>query len=205
MTFVRWTGGRRTGSATEGGPLRGLSRNVSRETPRKDGGAFGFGIYIHWPYCTSKCPYCDFNSHVASSIDPKRWMTAYREELSRAATETSDRTVETVFFGGGTPSLMEPEIVGEALATIQRHWRVANDWEVTLEANPGSVEAGRFAAYRAAGVNRVSLGVQSLDDAALARLGRRTPRRGARGLRDRTYNVCAGQLRSDLCATGAEP
>lgn len=133
----------------------------------------GFGIYIHWPYCTSKCPYCDFNSHVSQSIDSAQWSSAYRTELARIAAETGDRTVQTVFFGGGTPSLMDPDVVAEVLAAVQRHWRVANDWEVTLEANPGSVEAGRFEAYRAAGVNRVSLGVQSLDDRSLQQLGRR--------------------------------
>lgn len=132
----------------------------------------GFGIYVHWPYCASKCPYCDFNSHVARSIDPGRWLTAYCAELERFASETAGRVVETVFFGGGTPSLMEPGIVAEVLASVQRLWRVANDWEVTLEANPGSVDSGRFAAFRAAGVNRVSLGVQSLEDDALRRLGR---------------------------------
>lgn len=133
----------------------------------------GWGIYIHWPYCSSKCPYCDFNSHVSAWIDHDAWRSGYLAELERVAAETADRRVDTVFFGGGTPSLMDPAVVADVLAAVQRHWRVANDWEVTLEANPGSVEAGRFRAFRDAGVNRVSLGVQSLDDAHLARLGRR--------------------------------
>lgn len=133
----------------------------------------GFGIYVHWPYCTSKCPYCDFNSHVAAKVDHAAWRAAYVTELERVAEETADRRVDTVFFGGGTPSLMDPDVVAEVLAAVQRHWRVANDWEVTLEANPGSVETGRFRAFRDAGVNRVSLGVQSLDDEHLVRLGRR--------------------------------
>jgi oxygen-independent coproporphyrinogen-3 oxidase len=132
-----------------------------------------FGIYIHWPYCTSKCPYCDFNSHVSARIDHRDWSAAYLREIGRLAAETGGRRVESVFFGGGTPSLMHPDVVGDVLGAIQRHWQVANDWEVTLEANPGSVEAGRFSAYRAAGVNRVSLGIQSLDDRQLLRLGRR--------------------------------
>jgi oxygen-independent coproporphyrinogen-3 oxidase len=132
-----------------------------------------FGIYVHWPYCTSKCPYCDFNSHVSAHIDHRAWSAAYLREIDRLAAETAGRRVDSVFFGGGTPSLMNPDIVGNVLGAIQRHWQVADDWEVTLEANPGSVEAGRFAAYRAAGVNRVSLGVQSLDDRHLIRLGRR--------------------------------
>lgn len=151
----------------------------------------GFGIYVHWPYCASKCPYCDFNSHVARSIDPGRWLTAYRAELECFASETAGRVVETVFFGGGTPSLMEPGIVAEVLASVQRLWRVANDWEVTLEANPGSVDSGRFAAFRAAGVNRVSLGVQSLDDDALRRLGRLHSAAEARAAFDIARNLFA--------------
>ena len=133
----------------------------------------GFGLYLHWPFCASKCPYCDFNSHVSTRIDQKRWLAAYLAEIARVGSKTGDRILDTVFFGGGTPSLMEPEVVAGILDAIRRTWRVANDWEVTLEANPGSVEAARFAAYRQAGVNRVSLGVQSLRDHDLVRLGRR--------------------------------
>ena len=133
----------------------------------------GFGLYLHWPFCASKCPYCDFNSHVSARIDQNRWGSAYISEIARIGAKTSDRILDTVFFGGGTPSLMEPALVADILEAIRRTWRIANDWEVTLEANPGSVEAGRFAAYRQAGINRVSMGVQSLRDADLVRLGRR--------------------------------
>ncbi|MEZ5887824.1 MAG: radical SAM family heme chaperone HemW [Paracoccaceae bacterium] len=132
----------------------------------------GFGLYLHWPFCTSKCPYCDFNSHVAARIDQPRWQRAYLAEIDRIADETGDRVLNTVFFGGGTPSLMDPDLVAAILERITRHWRCANDFEVTLEANPGSVEAGRFRAYGAAGVNRLSMGVQALNDRDLRRLGR---------------------------------
>jgi len=133
----------------------------------------GFGLYIHWPFCTSKCPYCDFNSHVADSIDQKRWMSAYLREVARIGNETGGRVVNTVFFGGGTPSLMEPDLVGAVLDCVCKTWTTANDLEVTLEANPGSVEAGRFRGYADAGVNRLSMGVQALNDSDLRRLGRR--------------------------------
>lgn len=132
----------------------------------------GFGLYIHWPFCEAKCPYCDFNSHVSRQIDQKAWRTAYLTELARAAAETPSRVLRSVFFGGGTPSLMDPETVAALISEIRRLWPVANDLEITLEANPGSVEAGRFAAYRQAGVNRISMGVQALNDADLKRLGR---------------------------------
>jgi oxygen-independent coproporphyrinogen-3 oxidase len=132
-----------------------------------------FGVYVHWPFCRSKCPYCDFNSHVSHRpIDQARFVRAFRAEITATAARTAGRTVSTVFFGGGTPSLMEPATVAAILDAVARHWCVAPDVEVTLEANPTSVEAKRFAGYRAAGVNRVSLGVQALDDAALAALGR---------------------------------
>lgn len=139
----------------------------------------GFGLYIHWPFCEAKCPYCDFNSHVVRSIDQKRWLRSYLSELDRYQQETSGRVLTSVFFGGGTPSLMDPEIVAEILAHIRKLWPVANDLETTLEANPGSVEAGRFAAYREGGVNRVSLGIQALNDEDLRRLGRIHSRREA--------------------------
>lgn len=134
----------------------------------------GFGIYVHWPFCAQKCPYCDFNSHVrVKSPDHTRFQSAYRCELSYAASITGRRqSVTSIFFGGGTPSLMPPEMVGGILEHIAALWDIAADAEITLEANPGSVEADRFAGYRAAGVNRVSLGVQSLHDAELRRLGR---------------------------------
>lgn len=134
--------------------------------------AGGFGLYIHWPFCEAKCPYCDFNSHVSARIDQGAWLRAYLSELERVAAELPDRTLSSVFFGGGTPSLMDPTTVGAMLETVRRLWPVANDLEVTLEANPSSVEAGRFTGYRDAGVNRVSVGVQALNDADLRRLGR---------------------------------
>lgn len=132
----------------------------------------GFGLYIHWPYCEAKCPYCDFNSHVVRSIDHNAWRIAYLSELERTASETKGRVLHSVFFGGGTPSLMEPDVVGDIMAAIKRLWPTANDLEVTLEANPSSVEAGRFKAFRDAGISRVSMGIQALNDADLKRLGR---------------------------------
>ena len=132
----------------------------------------GFGLYIHWPFCQAKCPYCDFNSHVAREVDQFRWNRAYLAEIRRVAEETGPRVLNTVFFGGGTPSLMEPELVDSILTEVRAAWPLANDLEVTLEANPGSVEAGRFHGYREAGVNRVSLGLQALNDRDLQRLGR---------------------------------
>ncbi len=132
----------------------------------------GFGLYLHWPFCASKCPYCDFNSHVAAEIDQDRWARAYLREIDRISAETPDRVVNTVFFGGGTPSLMSPDLVAAILDRIRASWPIANDIEITLEANPGSVEATRFRAYAEAGVNRVSMGIQALNDADLKRLGR---------------------------------
>jgi putative oxygen-independent coproporphyrinogen III oxidase len=132
-----------------------------------------FGVYIHWPFCLSKCPYCDFNSHVRhSTIDEARFVRAFTAEIAATAARTPGRVVSTIFFGGGTPSLMQPATVGAILDAVGQHWHVAPDVEVSLEANPTSVEATRFAGYRAAGVNRVSLGVQALDDGALKALGR---------------------------------
>ncbi|MGB7076075.1 MAG: radical SAM family heme chaperone HemW [Xanthobacteraceae bacterium] len=132
-----------------------------------------FGVYVHWPFCLSKCPYCDFNSHVRhSAIDEQRFLRAFHSEIGKTAERVRDRTVSTIFFGGGTPSLMQPSTIAGVLNSIARQWRVAGDAEITLEANPTSVEADRFRGYRAAGVNRVSLGVQALDDRALAELGR---------------------------------
>jgi oxygen-independent coproporphyrinogen-3 oxidase len=132
-----------------------------------------FGVYVHWPFCLSKCPYCDFNSHVRhGGVDESRFVRAFAAEIAATAARVPDRTVTTIFFGGGTPSLMQPESVQAILDEIARHWSVAPDVEVTLEANPTSVEATRFRGYRSAGVNRVSLGVQALDDASLQALGR---------------------------------
>jgi putative oxygen-independent coproporphyrinogen III oxidase len=133
-----------------------------------------FGVYVHWPFCLAKCPYCDFNSHVRhAGIAEGKFLAAYLTELAHFAALAPARNVSSVFFGGGTPSLMRAETVGAILDRIAELWSVAPDAEITLEANPTSVEAGRFAGYRAAGVNRVSLGVQSLDDASLKALGRK--------------------------------
>jgi putative oxygen-independent coproporphyrinogen III oxidase len=132
-----------------------------------------FGVYVHWPFCLSKCPYCDFNSHVRhAAIDEERFTRAFAREIETTAARVPGRQVSSIFLGGGTPSLMKPQTVGTILDTIGKHWRVAPDVEVTLEANPTSVEATRFAGYRAAGVNRVSLGVQALNDVSLKELGR---------------------------------
>ncbi len=132
-----------------------------------------FGVYVHWPFCLSKCPYCDFNSHVRhTAIDEERFARAFAREIETTAARVPGRRVTSIFLGGGTPSLMAPRTVGAILDAIGRHWRVAPDVEITLEANPTSVEATRFAGYRAAGVNRVSLGVQALDDLSLKTLGR---------------------------------
>jgi len=132
-----------------------------------------FAVYVHWPFCLSKCPYCDFNSHVRhGGIDEARFLRGYETEIATTAALVPGRTVSSIFFGGGTPSLMQPATVQTILDCIAKHWTIAPDAEVTLEANPTSVEATRFRGYRSAGVNRVSLGVQSLDDAALKELGR---------------------------------
>jgi len=132
-----------------------------------------FGVYVHWPFCLSKCPYCDFNSHVRhGGVDEARFVRAYEAEIAATAARIPGRTVSSIFFGGGTPSLMQPSSVQSILDAIGKHWAVASDVEVSLEANPTSVEATRFRGYRAAGVNRVSLGVQALDDTVLKELGR---------------------------------
>jgi len=139
--------------------------NMSLTTP--------FAVYVHWPFCLSKCPYCDFNSHVRQGgIDEARFVRAYQTEIAATAAGAPGRTVSSIFFGGGTPSLMQPSSVEAILDCIGNHWAIATNVEVTLEANPTSVEAARFRRYRSAGVNRVSLGVQSLDDSALKELGR---------------------------------
>lgn len=133
----------------------------------------GFGVYVHWPFCASKCPYCDFNSHVRHQpVDQERFVAAFRREINHMAARFPRRRVSSIFFGGGTPSLMKPETVGALLDAVAGAWAVDADAEVTLEANPTSVEAERFQGYRAAGVNRVSLGVQALNDPDLRRLGR---------------------------------
>jgi putative oxygen-independent coproporphyrinogen III oxidase len=133
----------------------------------------GFGVYVHWPFCLAKCPYCDFNSHVRHETpDEARFTRAIAAEIGQAAARIGSRALTSVFFGGGTPSLMRPETVAAILGEVARYWGLRADTEITLEANPTSVEAERFRGYRAAGVNRVSLGVQALDDASLKALGR---------------------------------
>ena len=139
----------------------------------RDWRAGGFGVYVHWPFCAAKCPYCDFNSHVAKGpVDHARWAAALTRELAAAREITGPRRADTLFFGGGTPSLADPATIGAVIEAVDRHWGLAPGAEITLEANPTSVEAGRFRAYAAAGVNRVSMGVQALNDADLRALGR---------------------------------
>ena len=129
-------------------------------------------LYVHWPFCVSKCPYCDFNSHVRAQIDQESWRNALLADLDHEARLLPGRRLTSIFFGGGTPSLMAPAAVEAVIAAARGHWPAADDLEITLEANPNSVEADRFADLAAAGVNRLSLGLQSFDDAALAFLGR---------------------------------
>jgi putative oxygen-independent coproporphyrinogen III oxidase len=144
--------------------------SVAQASPTREAPAFA--VYVHWPFCKSKCPYCDFNSHVRDGIDEAAWRAALIEALDRQAATLPGRTVSSIFFGGGTPSLMAPATVAAVLARIAGHWALARDAEITLEANPTSVEAARFRDLAAAGVNRLSLGVQALDDRALRFLGR---------------------------------
>lgn len=132
----------------------------------------GFGLYIHWPFCQSKCPYCDFNSHVSNAIDQRQWAHAYCSEIRRLGKETAGRPLGSIFFGGGTPSLMDPDTVNEILQTVRETWAISNNAEITLEANPTSVETARFSGFKEAGVNRISIGIQALNDNDLKRLGR---------------------------------
>ena len=130
------------------------------------------GIYIHWPFCEKKCPYCDFNSHVRDNINHLKWLKAYLNELRYYASETSERVISSVFFGGGTPSLMKPSVIEKILDEIQSLWHCSKDMEVTAEANPSSSETQRFKDFRGAGINRLSIGVQSLNNQSLMFLGR---------------------------------
>ncbi|AUH33246.1 radical SAM family heme chaperone HemW [Paracoccus tegillarcae] len=141
---------------------------------RDDWRAGGFGLYVHWPFCAAKCPYCDFNSHVVSQVDQRRWASALTAEIQRLGRQVtgSARQLGSIFFGGGTPSLMQPETVDAVIAAARGAWGFANDIEITLEANPTSVEQGRFQGFADAGVNRLSMGIQSLRDDDLRRLGR---------------------------------
>ena len=148
------------------------SANLLQAVLNEDWQNGGFGIYVHWPFCAAKCPYCDFNSHVQKIIEEKQWVSAYLRELDRLFQTIGTRPLKTVFFGGGTPSLMSPDLVDQILSKIFSLWPRSNDLEVSLEANPTSVEAGRFKGYQQAGVNRISLGVQALNDVDLKRLGR---------------------------------
>ncbi|HYW17002.1 MAG TPA: radical SAM family heme chaperone HemW [Allosphingosinicella sp.] len=164
---------------------------------RNDGVSDGLALYVHWPFCVSKCPYCDFNSHVRESIDQAAWRAALLEDLAWEAEVFPGRGLASIFFGGGTPSLMEPATVAALIEAADRHWGLAPDVEITLEANPSSVEAARFADLAAAGVNRVSLGLQSLDDAALRFLGRAHDRsEGLAALG--TAQGCFGRVSFDL-------
>jgi oxygen-independent coproporphyrinogen-3 oxidase len=138
-----------------------------------DTGEPGFGVYVHWPFCAAKCPYCDFNSHVRHQpVDQEAFVAAFLTEMTTMRAISGSRTITSIFLGGGTPSLMKPETVDAILSGIARHWHVPDGIEITMEANPSSVEAERFRGYRAAGVNRVSLGVQALNDRDLRFLGR---------------------------------
>lgn len=132
----------------------------------------GFGLYVHWPFCQSKCPYCDFNSHVSAKVDQKRWLRAYLAELDRVAAEIGPRILSTIFFGGGTPSLMDADVVAAIIEHATQLWPTSNSIEISLEANPTSIEAGKFIAFREGGVNRISMGFQALNDIDLKRLGR---------------------------------
>ena len=158
------------GARHQAAPLTAASRAGASPTPGWQAG--GFGVYVHWPFCLAKCPYCDFNSHVSRSVDHAAWRAALVAEAAHMRALTGPRHADTVFFGGGTPSLMEPATVAAVLEAIHRLWGLAPGAEVTLEANPTSVEAARFRGYADAGVNRVSLGVQALNDADLRALGR---------------------------------
>src|SRR5690349_11489654 len=164
-----------TGSVTAPAPSRSSSRRALASDP---GAAAGvpLAVYIHWPFCRSKCPYCDFNSHVREQIDEQRWNRALLVDLEHQAELAPDREVVSIFFGGGTPSLMPSDTVAALIECVRALWPTAPDLEVTLEANPNSAEAERFAKFAAAGVNRLSLGVQALDPAALQFLGRRHDR-----------------------------
>ena len=133
---------------------------------------YGFGLYVHWPFCQAKCPYCDFNSHVVTNIDQNDWADAFVSEVERYGQETGPRTLNSIFFGGGTPSLMPPKTVEAIISAAQKTWQFSNDIEITLEANPTSVEAGNFRGFAQAGINRVSVGVQALNDDDLRSLGR---------------------------------
>lgn len=146
--------------------------NAAAFGKEEDWRAGGFGLYVHWPFCAAKCPYCDFNSHVVEHVEQSRWAKALCAEISRLSEELPDRLLGSIFFGGGTPSLMTPDTVDAVIRMARANWNFANDIEISLEANPTSVEKGRFRGYADAGVNRLSMGIQALNDDDLRRLGR---------------------------------
>ena len=149
-----------------------MAEAVTSTSPLPLAGGGDLALYIHWPFCVSKCPYCDFNSHVRESVDNQAWHDALLADLAHEAALLPGRRLTSIFFGGGTPSLMDPATAEALIAAARRYWTAADDIEITLEANPSSVEAARFADLASAGINRVSLGLQSLDDSALRFLGR---------------------------------
>ncbi len=152
--------------------MRASDLDLCRDPSPQSGEEEPLALYVHWPFCVSKCPYCDFNSHVRAEIDETAWRDALLADLAHEAELTPGRPLGSIFFGGGTPSLMAPATVAAVLGAAERHWGFASDIEITLEANPSSVEAAKFGALAKAGINRVSLGLQALDDAALRFLGR---------------------------------
>ena len=150
-----------------------MNQTSSPTTTHHPTAGAGFGVYVHWPFCAAKCPYCDFNSHVRhKGVDQNRFLEGFKKELAHYAQQCPGRTVTSIFFGGGTPSMMEPATLAGILDAIHWHWPVQDGVEITMEANPQSVDAQRFADYRAAGINRLSLGVQALNDTDLRFLGR---------------------------------
>lgn len=166
-----------------------LQLPATETTCADDWRAAGFALYVHWPFCAAKCPYCDFNSHVTRTIDQARWLRAYRSEIARIGAETPGRVLNSIFFGGGTPSLMDPDTVAGVIEAAREVWPFANDMEITLEANPTSVEAGRFRGYADGGVNRLSMGIQALNDDDLRKLGRMHSAQEARAAFDVARSV----------------
>ena len=174
-----------------------MTTEVLADPAAEDWRAGGFGVYVHWPFCLAKCPYCDFNSHVSREVDQDAWRAALLAELRAARALSGPRRAGSLFFGGGTPSLMPAETVAAVIEAVDALWGLEPGAEVTLEANPTSVEAGRFRAYAAAGVNRVSMGVQALNDADLKALGRRHTAAEARAAFD-VARAAFGRVSFDL-------
>src|SRR5436853_805735 len=179
MVTIRPSASSTPTSNTASATVPSHSPSSSRPAFARDAGAAGWlppAVYIHWPFCRSKCPYCDFNSHVREAIEEERWTRALLADLARQAETLPEREVVSIFFGGGTPSLMPPDTVAALIERVKAHWAVSPNLEITLEANPNSAEAERFTGFARAGVNRLSLGVQALDPVALTFLGRRHDR-----------------------------